>query len=153
MGGNCLTQKRKARTTLLRKNSSCFLFDFFFCVLYFQHECNFPLSVDETVWEWRVSATARKFPISGTKIQAHAKEVAQMLGRSDFRAYNVWVIRKFHKEHQIVFDEVYGDAGDACEETVVEWLDRHQVTCLKRNLLVKGKKSGPLLLRFRRVSV
>jgi len=46
----------------------------------------------------------------------------------------------FINRHQIVSKEVCGAAGDACEETVVEWFDRHQVTCLKRNLLVTEEK-------------
>jgi hypothetical protein len=47
--------------------------------------------ISEIVWEWFVSARSRNFRICGTMKQEHAKEVAEQLGKSEFKASNGWL--------------------------------------------------------------
>jgi hypothetical protein len=77
--------------------------------------------ITKIVWEWFVSVRSRNFGISGTMIQEHAKEVAEKLGKSEFKASNEW-LESFRKRHQIVFNEVCGESGDVCGETVADWV-------------------------------
>jgi hypothetical protein len=46
--------------------------------------------ISQIVWEWFVSAKSRNFRIFETMIQEHAKEVAEKLGKSEFKASNGW---------------------------------------------------------------
>jgi hypothetical protein len=56
-------------------------------------------------------------------IQEHAKEVAEKLGKSEFKASS-GLLESFRKRHQIVFNEVCGESGDVCGETVADWVAR-----------------------------
>ena len=59
--------------------------------------------VNETVWEWFVSVRAKNHRVSGPLVQEYAKQVAQKLGKTEFKASNGW-LESFHKRHQIVFN-------------------------------------------------
>jgi hypothetical protein len=61
------------------------------------------------------------FKLSGTMMQEHAKEVAEKLEKSEFKASNGW-LESFRKRHQIVFNAVCGESGDVCGETVADWV-------------------------------
>jgi hypothetical protein len=54
-------------------------------------------------------------------IQERAKEVAEKLGKSEFKVSNRWE-ESFRKRHQIVFHEVCGESEDVCGETVAVWV-------------------------------
>jgi hypothetical protein len=73
-------------------------------------------AINEIVWEWFVSARYRNFRISGTMLQEHAKEVAEKLGKSEFKASNGWS-ESFRTRLQIVFNEFCGESEDVCRET------------------------------------
>ena len=64
-------------------------------------------------------------------MQKHAKEVAKKLGRSEFKVSNEWL-------GKIVFNEVYGEVGNVCEEMVADLCAKLHVrvwngTCLQEN--------------------
>jgi hypothetical protein len=49
--------------------------------------------------------------LTGTTIQAQAKEVAKNLGKSEFLTCK-WMVRKFTNRHEIVFNKVCGEAAN-----------------------------------------
>lgn len=49
-------------------------------------------------------------------ISGNAKEVAEEFVNSEFKVSNGW-LNTFIRRHQIVFNEVRGEARDICEET------------------------------------
>jgi hypothetical protein len=61
----------------------------------------------------------KKISISGPMLQQEAKEVADKLRKTDFKASNGW-LKSFRKRHCIVFSTVCGESVDVCEETVAE---------------------------------
>ena len=59
--------------------------------------------VNEIVWELFVSVGAKNYRVSGPMVQEYAKQVAQKLGKTQFKASNWW-LESFRKRHQIVFN-------------------------------------------------
>jgi hypothetical protein len=47
--------------------------------------------INEIVWDWFVSARAKKISVSEPMLQQKAKEVADTLGKTDFKASNGWL--------------------------------------------------------------
>jgi hypothetical protein len=54
-------------------------------------------------------------------VQEYAKQVAQKLGKAEFKASNGW-LGSFRKRHQIVFNELCGESSDVNSETIEEWV-------------------------------
>jgi hypothetical protein len=77
--------------------------------------------VNEIVWEWFVSVRAKNHRVSGPMVQEYAKQVAQKLGKTEFKASNGW-LESFRKRHQIVFNELCGESSDVNSETIEEWV-------------------------------
>ena len=73
-----------------------------------------------------------------------AKKVANKLGKSEFQTSNA----SFIKRHQTVFNELCGEAGDVCDETVAHCLATLSVTVYNRTCLQKGKKFGTPTFRL-----
>ncbi|GBN07022.1 hypothetical protein AVEN_253769-1 [Araneus ventricosus] len=63
--------------------------------------------INEIVWEWFLEAKSRNMPISGPILQDQAKDIAEKLGKTDFRASNGW-LKSFRKRHGVSFKAVYG---------------------------------------------
>jgi hypothetical protein len=61
--------------------------------------------INEIVWDWFVSAKAKKSSVSGPILQQKAKEVADTLGKTDFKASNGW-LESFRKRHSVVSSSV-----------------------------------------------
>ena len=77
--------------------------------------------INEIVWEWFVSVRAKNHRVSGPMVQEYAKQVAQKLGKTEFKASNGW-LESFRKRHQIVFNELCGESSDVNSETIEEWI-------------------------------
>jgi len=75
--------------------------------------------VNEIVWEWFVSVRAKNHRVSGPMVQEYAKQVAQKMGKTEFKASNGW-LESFRKRHQIVFNELCGESSDVNSETIEE---------------------------------
>ncbi|GBL82377.1 Tigger transposable element-derived protein 4 [Araneus ventricosus] len=77
--------------------------------------------INEIVWEWFLDARSLNLPISRPILQAHAKGIAEKLGKTDFHASNGW-LESFRKRHGISFKAVCGEAGDVSDEAVNTWI-------------------------------
>jgi hypothetical protein len=89
-------------------------------------------SLENIVWHWFVSARAKKkISLSGPVLQQEAKEVADKLRKTDFKASNGW-LKSFRKRHCIVFSTVCGESVDVCEETVAE---RREKLCVLMDVM------------------
>ncbi len=76
--------------------------------------------INESVWEWFISARAKSMPISGPILQAQAMRVAESLKITTFKASTGW-LDSFKKRHGIVWNEVCGEANDVNQDTVSDW--------------------------------
>jgi hypothetical protein len=54
-------------------------------------------------------------------VQEYGKNVAQKLGKTEFKASNGWM-ESFRRRHQMVFNELCGESSDANSETIEEWV-------------------------------
>jgi hypothetical protein len=52
-------------------------------------------------------------------LQQKAKEVADTLGKTDFKASSGW-LESYRRRRSTVFNSVCGESVDVCEETVAE---------------------------------
>ncbi|KAK7863053.1 hypothetical protein R5R35_006476 [Gryllus longicercus] len=76
--------------------------------------------INVIIWEWFVSARAEGIPISGPMIQAKAIEVAQKLGKTEFKASNGW-LESFRLRNNIVFNKVYGETKRGVKTEDCKW--------------------------------
>lgn len=76
--------------------------------------------INGIVWEWFVSARAKNLPLSGPMVQSEALKVAKELGNMEFKASTGW-LDSFKARHNIVWNEVCGEAKDVQESVVTEW--------------------------------
>jgi hypothetical protein len=70
---------------------------------------------------WYTYHSLRNHVLTGTTIQAQAKEVAKKPEKSEFLTYNR-ELENVTNRCELVFNEVCGEAADGCEETVAEWV-------------------------------
>lgn len=75
--------------------------------------------LNRQVWEWFVSTRSKGLPISGSLVQEQAKNIAEKLGNSAFKASNGW-LDSFKKRHNIAWDTVSGEASNNVSNNVVE---------------------------------
>ena len=66
-------------------------------------------AVDDLTWKWFQQARAKNLPVSGPMIQEKAKEFAEGLGKTDFKASNGWLDR-FKGRHNINQATVCGES-------------------------------------------
>lgn len=76
--------------------------------------------INSTLLQWFMDARTRNLPVSGPILQEKAKEIAQHLGKQNFKASNGW-LESFRSRHKIKFNQVCGEAKDVNPETVSEW--------------------------------
>lgn len=76
--------------------------------------------INKILYQWFSDNRARNLPISGPMLQEQAKQIAQRLGKTDFKASNGW-LESFRSRHEISFKQICGEAKDVNISTVDEW--------------------------------
>ena len=88
--------------------------------------------VNEIVWEWFVSVRVKNHRVSGPMVQEYAKKVTQKLGKTEFKASNIW-LGSFRKRHEIVFNKLCGGSSDVNSETIEELVAKlPSIRCFER---------------------
>lgn len=107
-----LSKKQKIKETFLRTQNADSKIE--------QRECKFE-SVNGIVYDWFCRANAQGLPISGTLLQAKAKEIAESLNVNEFKASNGW-LSSFKRRHDLTFGAISGEAGDVNSDVVADWM-------------------------------
>ncbi|XP_025420186.1 tigger transposable element-derived protein 4-like isoform X2 [Sipha flava] len=63
--------------------------------------------INNLTWKWFVSARAKNIPISGPIIQTKARQIAEQMSVTEFKASNSWS-ESFKNRHNIVWHKIYG---------------------------------------------
>ncbi|CAI6365443.1 unnamed protein product [Macrosiphum euphorbiae] len=61
--------------------------------------------INNLTWEWFVSARAKNIPISGPIIQTKARQIAEQMSVTEFKASNGW-LESFKNRHNIVWHQI-----------------------------------------------
>jgi hypothetical protein len=78
------------------------------------------LKVDEGVLMWLKQARQQNLPVGGDLLKEKAKNLAELLGVSNFSASEGWLDR-FKQRHSITFKSVQGEAGAVNLQPLLEW--------------------------------
>ena len=79
--------------------------------------------VNQLVWRWFERARAKNIPLSGPIVQEVARGFAKNIGKEDFQASNGW-LECFRKRHQIVFQNLHGEAQSADATSASDYISR-----------------------------
>lgn len=79
--------------------------------------------IDTMTYNWLGQVLAKKLPISGIMIQEKAKEFAETLNETEFKASNGW-LEKFKSRHRLVFANICGESGDVPTQAIDEFLEK-----------------------------
>nr|XP_037280081.1 tigger transposable element-derived protein 6-like [Rhipicephalus microplus] len=80
--------------------------------------------VEAAVYKWFVDVRSRNIPVSGPMIEQKAKDLAFLLGRSDFQGGSGW-LQGFKERHDIVNKAVTGESKAADLDSVQKWLEEN----------------------------
>ncbi|XP_025420185.1 tigger transposable element-derived protein 6-like isoform X1 [Sipha flava] len=76
--------------------------------------------INNLTWKWFVSARAKNIPISGPIIQTKARQIAEQMSVTEFKASNSWS-ESFKNRHNIVWHKIYGELNSVDVKNVDEW--------------------------------
>ncbi|CAI6377575.1 unnamed protein product [Macrosiphum euphorbiae] len=76
--------------------------------------------INNLTWEWFVSARAKNIPISGPIIQTKARQIAEQMSVTEFKASNGW-LESFKNQHNIVWHQICGESNSVDVKNVDEW--------------------------------
>lgn len=79
--------------------------------------------VNEALYNWYLLATSRNIYPGGHQLCEKAKQIAEKLNVSDFKASNGWLTR-WKTRHNIKQHRVCGESGEVRGETVESWKER-----------------------------
>lgn len=78
------------------------------------------VELDKSVFEWFSRKRALNLPVSGPLLQEKARDLAEKLGITDFKASNGW-LEKFKSCHNISFQTICGERGSVDPECISDW--------------------------------
>ncbi|XP_060878619.1 tigger transposable element-derived protein 4-like [Metopolophium dirhodum] len=64
--------------------------------------------INNLTWEWFASAIAKNIPIFGPIIQTKARQIAEQMSITEFKASNTW-LESFKNRHKIVYHQICGE--------------------------------------------
>ena len=79
--------------------------------------------VNKALFEWYVLACSKNIYPGGPQLLEKAKEIAEKLGKSDFKGSNGW-FSKWKARYNIKKFKVCGESGDVRGEMVESWMER-----------------------------
>lgn len=79
--------------------------------------------VNKAVFEWYSMACSKSIFPGGPQVAEKAKQIAEKLGKSDFKGSNGW-LTKWKGRYNIKKFRVCGESGDVRGETVESWKER-----------------------------
>ena len=81
------------------------------------------LKIDTLAYDWFTKARNKNIPLSGPLVKSKAKEIAESLGITSFKASEGW-LHKFRIRHNIAFKCISGESASVSEETVLEFSNK-----------------------------
>nr|XP_037284840.1 tigger transposable element-derived protein 6-like [Rhipicephalus microplus] len=87
--------------------------------------------VEEALYQWFLSIRAQNVPISGPILATKVKNLAFLLGRSNFKPGGGW-IQRFKERHGIVYKNVVGEAASLDSEAKQQWLQTNLPVLMER---------------------
>ena len=75
------------------------------------------------LYDWYNLAVSKHIYPGRTQLAEKAKEIATVLGKSDFKASNGW-LGKWKKRYNIRQITISGESGDVAGETLESWKER-----------------------------
>lgn len=75
--------------------------------------------IDKLTWEWFQNAKSRNISVTGVMLREKAKEIAEELNKTDFKASNGWLI-SFKNRHGIQPKQIL-EADDQSDEKLKQW--------------------------------
>ena len=79
--------------------------------------------VNESLYEWYTLAISKNIYPGGPELSEKAKQIAERLGKSHFKASRGW-LDKWKKRYNIKQLKICGESGDVRGETVESWKER-----------------------------
>lgn len=81
------------------------------------------LKIDKACFDWFVKARNKNIPLSGPLVKRKAREIAEKLGVSTFRASDGW-LQKWRLRNNITFKCISGEAADVNDEDVDQFMKK-----------------------------
>ena len=79
--------------------------------------------LNKHLYDWYTLAVSKNIYPCGPQLAEKAKEIASVLGKTDFKASQGW-LEKWKKRHYIKQITISGESGDVSGETVDSWKER-----------------------------
>lgn len=95
--------------------------------------------INRLTWEWFVSARAKNVPISGPIVQCKAREIAEQMSNTAFKASNGW-LESFKSRHNIIWHRIRGESNSVDERK--EKLLKSIVEGYERKNIYNGHETG-----------
>ena len=79
--------------------------------------------VNNALYDWYLIACSKNIYLGGPQLVEKAKQIAERLGRPEFKGSNGW-LAKWKARYNIRQFKVCGESGDVRGETVESWKER-----------------------------